>query len=484
MLTAVLLFGCLSLLLPSSAWGSSLLTPGKVQDNVQLKKGDYMFVGFPLAFYSRTEVQILFHCTDNTAEYEFEAQFTIRSSPCYKEFFDVRRRDAIRNSLEFYFSQKAKIPGDYHYDKIVHYKSPIQKIKCKNGGTELFPGDMANMNVTKVRPEKRSYSRRIKRQPSVNGHDTIDDGISNQLSSWYPAVYLPIDGIYFLIVRLQYNQWTTLEHNVTVEVQWRGPKGYLTAIDYPLLTFYGVMCGVYGVYALAWLLISLMYWKNLRRIHYCIGAVILLGVLEKAVFYAEYQTMNITGRSVEGAIELAQLVSYLKRTLARMLIIAVSIGYGIVKPRLGLTLHKVVGVGFVYFILCAIVGVERVSKNHPEAVFPLLLLDVGIFCWIITALGNTMRTLRLQRDEVKLSLYRHFTNTFCIAVLASVAFIFWSLYEHVFTDCLKDWTELWIGTAFWQVLFSAILMVIMILWRPSNNNHCYAFTPLLNNSEQ
>uniref|UniRef100_A0A914V187 Transmembrane protein 87A n=1 Tax=Plectus sambesii TaxID=2011161 RepID=A0A914V187_9BILA len=76
-----------------------------------------------------------------------------------------------------------------------------------------------------------------------------------------------------------------------------------------------------------------------------------------------------------------------------------------------------------------------------------------------------------------------FTNTLCIAVLASVAFMFWSLYEHVFTDCLKDWTELWIDTAFWHILFCAILMVIMILWRPSNNNQCYAFTPLLDNSE-
>uniref|UniRef100_A0A914VXK0 Transmembrane protein 87A n=1 Tax=Plectus sambesii TaxID=2011161 RepID=A0A914VXK0_9BILA len=444
MLTAVLLFGCLSLLLPSSTWGNSLLTPGKVQDNVQLKKGDYMFVGFPHASFSHTEVQILFHCNDNTAEYEFEAQFTIRSSPCDKEFFDVRRKEAVQNLLEFYFSNKNEIPGDYHYDKIVHYQSPKQTIKCKNGGTELFPGGMANMSVVNVKPQ------RTKRQPGVNGHDTIDGGTSNQLSSWHPAVFLPVDGIYFLVVRLQVtdtNQDKLEVHNVTVEVQWRGPKGYLSAIDYPLLTFYGVMCGVYGVYALAWFIISLMYWKDLLRIQYWIGAVILLGMVEKAVFYAEYQTMSITGLSVEGAIELAELVSCLKRTLARMLIIIVSVGFGIVKPRLGSTLHQVVGVGFVYFILCAIEGVMRVSKNRPEAAkqkqlaaLPLVLLEVGIFWWIFTALVNTMRALRLRRNEVKLSLYRHFTNTLCIAVLASVAFMFWSLYEHVFTDCLKDWT--------------------------------------------
>ncbi len=45
-----------------------------------------------------------------------------------------------------------------------------------------------------------------------------------------------------------------------------------------------------------------------------------------------------------------------------MLVIVVSVGFGVVKPRLGSTLHKVVGVGFVYFILSAIEGIMRVSK--------------------------------------------------------------------------------------------------------------------------
>ena len=35
----------------------------------------------------------------------------------------------------------------------------------------------------------------------------------------------------------------------------------------------------------------------------------------------------------------------MKRTLARMLVIIVSLGYGIVKPRLGPTLNRVVATG-------------------------------------------------------------------------------------------------------------------------------------------
>jgi Lung seven transmembrane receptor len=49
------------------------------------------------------------------------------------------------------------------------------------------------------------------------------------------------------------------------------------------------------------------------------------------MFYAEYQSINSIGTSVRGAVLLAEIVSCGKRTLARMLVIIVSLGFGIVK---------------------------------------------------------------------------------------------------------------------------------------------------------
>jgi hypothetical protein len=46
-------------------------------------------------------------------------------------------------------------------------------------------------------------------------------------------------------------------------------------------------------------------------------------------------------------------------------------------------------------------------EQHKQlAAIPLILLDVAIFWWIFTSLTNTMRALRLRRNEVKLALYR------------------------------------------------------------------------------
>ena len=46
-----------------------------------------------------------------------------------------------------------------------------------------------------------------------------------------------------------------------------------------------------------WLVWSACYWKDILRIQFWIAAVIFLGMLEKAVFYAEYQNINSTGLS-------------------------------------------------------------------------------------------------------------------------------------------------------------------------------------------
>uniref|UniRef100_A0A4W4H414 GOST seven transmembrane domain-containing protein n=1 Tax=Electrophorus electricus TaxID=8005 RepID=A0A4W4H414_ELEEL len=94
-----------------------------------------------------------------------------------------------------------------------------------------------------------------------------------------------------------------------------------------------------------------------------------------------------------------------------------------------------------------------------------------------------IKTLKLRRNPVKLSLYRHFTNTLIFAVIASIIFMVWTTKKFRLADCQSDWMELWVDDAFWRFLFSIILLVIMFLWRPSANNQRYAFTPLIDDSD-
>ena len=56
-----------------------------------------------------------------------------------------------------------------------------------------------------------------------------------------------------------------------------------------------VMCIVYVLFGALWLFWSACYWRDLLRIQFWIGAVIILGMLEKAVFYSEYQSIRYRG---------------------------------------------------------------------------------------------------------------------------------------------------------------------------------------------
>ncbi|XP_046666340.1 transmembrane protein 87A-like [Homalodisca vitripennis] len=210
----------------------------------------------------------------------------------------------------------------------------------------------------------------------------------------------------------------------------------------------------------------------------------------KPLLLNTYQSINTTGVSSSRAVLLAELVSCGKRTLARMLVIIVSLGFGIVKPRLGPMLHRTVATGILYFLLAASEAYLRVMKPKSDpanqmlvASVPLAVLDSAICWWIFTSLVQTTRTLRLRRNLVKLNLYRHFTNTLIFAVIASVIFMLYSIKAHYLVSCFTAWKELWIDDAYWKLLFSVILLVIMILWRPTNNNQRYAFTPLLDAPE-
>uniref|UniRef100_A0A673A5B6 GOST seven transmembrane domain-containing protein n=1 Tax=Sphaeramia orbicularis TaxID=375764 RepID=A0A673A5B6_9TELE len=92
-----------------------------------------------------------------------------------------------------------------------------------------------------------------------------------------------------------------------------------------------VMCIVYVLFGALWL-----FWC------FWIGAVIILGMLEKAVFYSEYQSIRTKETTVvQGAVIFAELLSALKRSLARILVLIVSLGYGIVNVYLNLILIHV-----------------------------------------------------------------------------------------------------------------------------------------------
>lgn len=398
----------------------------------------------------------------------------LKSADCYNEIYSFKATE-VDTYLEKNLKDKKGLSGRYQTSsKLFQNCSELYK-------AQSFSGDL--MHRLPLLGEKQ--------EAKENGTNLTFTGdrtaFHEPLQTWQDAPY-----IFIVHVDISSSKESPKENALSnlfiMTVEVKGPYEYLTLEDYPLMIFFMVMCIVYVLFGVLWLAWSACYWRDLLRIQFWIGAVIFLGMFEKAVFYAEFQNIRYKGESVQDALVLAELLSAVKRSLARTLVIIVSLGYGIVKPRLGVTLHKVVVAGALYLLFSGMEGVLRVTGAQTDlaslAFIPLAFLDTALCWWIFISLTQTMKLLKLRRNIVKLSLYRHFTNTLILAVAASIVFIIWTTMKFRIVTCQSDWRELWVDDAIWRLLFSMILFVIMILWRPSANNQRFAFSPLSEEDEE
>uniref|UniRef100_A0A8C3QTK5 Transmembrane protein 87A n=1 Tax=Cyanoderma ruficeps TaxID=181631 RepID=A0A8C3QTK5_9PASS len=439
---------------------------------------------FGKILFSNTTIFLRFEGDEKACDpsQNFNVTWYLRYSDCYNEVFNFGDEQA-----DNYFGTTAEEhPGWSGY----YATSSLLFQNC----SELFRPQIFYKEFAHPEPLSPEKQEGVKdKKESAGNHTMVTDkpAMNAVIKTWRDGPYIFIVQIGLTTakdstaklkrtVRTTPSSYENKPFTMTIEL--KGPYEYLSLADYPLMIFFMVMCIVYVFFGVLWLAWSACYWRDLLRIQFWIGAVIFLGMLEKAVFYAEFQNIRYTGESVQGAVILAELLSAVKRSLARTLVIIVSLGYGIVKPRLGVTLHKVVMAGALYLLFSGMEGVLRVTGAQNDlaslAFIPLAFLDTALCWWIFISLTQTMKLLKLRRNVVKLSLYRHFTNTLILAVAASIVFIIWTTMKFRLVDCQSDWQELWVDDAIWRLLFSMILFVIMILWRPSANNQRFAFSPL------
>ncbi|XP_040602032.1 transmembrane protein 87A isoform X1 [Mesocricetus auratus] len=417
---------------------------------------------------------ILLKFDGEPCDVSFNITWFLKSADCYNEIYNFKA-DEVESYLDDLKGKKG-LSGRYQTSsKLFQNCSELYK-------AQSFSGDL--MHRLPLLGEKQEA-----KENGTNLTFTGDKTAYHEpLQTWQDAPYIFIVHVGISSSKESPKE-SALSNLFTMTVEVKGPYEYLTLEDYPLMIFFMVMCIVYVLFGVLWLAWSACYWRDLLRIQFWIGAVIFLGMFEKAVFYAEFQNIRYKGESVQDALVLAELLSAVKRSLARTLVIIVSLGYGIVKPRLGVTLHKVVVAGALYLLFSGMEGVLRVTGYFSYSLalivsLALSTVDACIILWIFISLTQTMKLLKLRRNIVKLSLYRHFTNTLILAVAASIVFIIWTTMKFRIVTCQSDWRELWVDDAIWRLLFSMILFVIMILWRPSANNQRFAFSPLSEEDEE
>lgn len=376
---------------------------------------------------------------------------------------DMQQKTGLVEALLVEVKDRDKIgDGSLNSDAICCTPALANEGSCKVGEV-----------IIRQNPDNPNWPRRIQ---------TFFEGKNEGAKMEYQTVEVNSTGMYYLY--FMFCDPELKGTKISGRTVWRNPEGYLPGKMAPLMTFYGFMSLAYLVLGFIWFLQFVQHWKDIIQLHYHITAVIGLGMCEMAFWYFEYANFNATGNRPMGITIWAVTFSAVKKTVSRMLLLVVSMGYGVVRPTLGALKIKVLLLGSVYFVASeALELVEHLGnindfsgKARLFLVLPVTLLDAGFILWIFSSLSKTLEKLQIRRSMTKLDLYRKFTNSLAVSVLVSVAWIGYELYFNA-TDPLSElWRRAWVIPAFWTVLAFLLLLVICFLWAPSHNPTRYAYS--------
>lgn len=254
---------------------------------------------------------------------------------------------------------------------------------------------------------------------------------------------------------------------------WKNPDGYLPGRMAPLKKFYVFMVVAYLVLSIAWLFQYVRFWDDVLLLQHCITAVIALGLLEMILWYFDYVNFNNTGMRPVAITTWVVTIGAVKKTISRILILSMSMGYGVVRPTLGGLTTKVLLLGVTYLVASELLDVtEYVGAINDVSgraklilVLPDAFLDAFLILWIFTSLSKTLEQLQVfytyfpnlytlwlnhctllmsfsssvfslwnksnlgiimfqaKRSSVKLDIYRKFANALAVTVISSVAWI-------------------------------------------------------------
>jgi len=186
-------------------------------------------------------------------------------------------------------------------------------------------------------------------------------------------------------------------------------------------------------------------------------------------------------------------VNSLKRTFATILILAVCMGFGVVK-KLSVPIFVALGVyGITYYLFSEtseIIDYLREKTLLPvdtTLVFlgsfvPVILLDFIFFVWVFLAIFKTMKKLESPHHVVKFHMYKSLRITLMVALVVSfLAVVTELIVLGFFAD--GTWTIWWIWDSYWETLYFGVLVAIAVIWRPNQNNQRYAYQPLSTGEE-
>lgn len=315
------------------------------------------------------------------------------------------------------------------------------------------------------------------------------------------TLVLDMSGTYFIkekgiyTIMFSFCQPDSSSVSISGTAAWKNPYGYLPGELYGFLSFFGSLLMGYWVVAIVWGYMCAKNWRDLLTLQICITVVLGLGMIEVILRYYDFHSLNHYGLRNHALMLAGVTFATIKKTVSRMLVLVVGMGYGVVKPNLGEVGNKVAILGFVYLIVASVQHtVENLSMHSDNGeltsfpklalLLPVAALDTYFYFWIFRSIRTTVTQLESRGQEAKLELYVRFQRVLQVSVVVTSIWAVLYIFVRVFQFKQFEWEHVYILDGFWDCLYLAILVAIMYLWRPNKNNQRYAYSQVKTSDDE
>lgn len=217
-----------------------------------------------------------------------------------------------------------------------------------------------------------------------------------------------------------------------------------------------------------------------------------VGLVEVFFRVGDYWIWNEDGKRAWYALYVGLLLGVCKRGVSRVLVIMVSLGWGVVRDTLGDTKRMIIIVGTIYMVLSAIREIsdtvmlkelERAHKDPPIKLFDfvkcvtllVVLVDTFIYLWIFDSLSGTIHFLENMNQNMKLKRYLRFRLVLSFSVLFAFVWGVFGLVDQFMPTGILNYEQKWAESGAWEVNYLIILISVAILWRPHPDAKNYAY---------
>ena len=206
-------------------------------------------------------------------------------------------------------------------------------------------------------------------------------------------------------------------------LDFKNPHGYLPGGWYLKLPLTGLIMIAYAILTVRYVIRCMRFREHILYLQYGIVCVMGMGLTEQASYFFTFLGMNDSGAlpccPVRKDIVFCLMVSVFKRGTLVIFLLAVSLGYGTVKPKLGRRdASAVIGVGLIYIIgsvnfeyrVIAGASEQQDDGTSGSKVFLLSALfvslcNVCVISWIYFSIVELIKKLKEEGQSAKLKMY-------------------------------------------------------------------------------